>query len=269
MSCTLKELQNAEYEILCQFVDYCEKHSLNYLFDAGSVLGAVRHDGFIPWDDDIDVMMDYKSFKKFIRLMKKEPIEGLHLTWIDTEYQSPFPFAKLRKEGTYMPEKQYAGLKLHNGVWIDVFTYINRSNLPHIAMIQGELYCRYTKICWAFQRESGVNLGTEEPPDDKWYRFCHKAPGWLVAFIRKMLLFLVVLLGSEKSEYVLLTWWFTEKTRRVKKSFFEPVIKHKFEDREFNIPENYDEALTFKYGDYMTPVKDETKIHTVYDDVIL
>ena len=84
-----------------------------------------------------------------------------------------------------------------------------------------------------------------------------------------MLLFLVVLLGSEKSEYVLLTWWFTEKTRRVKKSFFEPVIKHKFEDREFNIPENYDEALTFKYGDYMTPVKDETKIHTVYDDVIL
>ena len=67
----LKELQKIEFDILCEFDEFCQKHGLKYSLAFGSLIGAARHKGFIPWDDDIDVYMMREEYEKFVELIEK------------------------------------------------------------------------------------------------------------------------------------------------------------------------------------------------------
>lgn len=267
MEDSIKELQKAEYDILCVFADFCEKHSINYILDSGTLLGAVRHGGFIPWDDDTDIMMDYKSFKKFVKLFKKNPVPGLFLTWIDTEWGAPFPYAKLRKEGTKMSETETADTGLHEGVWLDIFIYFGRSKYPHIKMIQTQLLLNFILMGKKYFDVLKEEAGDKNITHDKKYRLVSRMPKKLLIILRKFAFTLINVFSRKNSENVLITWAINDKTEHYKRIFFEPVTKHKFEGRDFNIPENYDDYLRFLYGDYMTPVKYEA--HTEVNDVTL
>ena len=76
---TFREVQLKGYEILKAVVDLCEKHNLTYFLSGGSLLGAIRHDGFIPWDNDIDIEMPVKDYRKFLRIAKDELPQNLFL----------------------------------------------------------------------------------------------------------------------------------------------------------------------------------------------
>ena len=117
----LRQLQLNELEILREFVRICEKHHLKYVLTGGTLLGAVRHGGFIPWDDDIDVAMPREDYDRFAKVCQPM-LAGKYF------YQSPetdpdyyLPYAKIRKNGTlaYEPRFQYA--QFHKGVFIDIF----------------------------------------------------------------------------------------------------------------------------------------------------
>ncbi len=69
---TLEEIKKVELQLLITFHDFCEKHKLKYVLDGGTLLGAVRHKGFIPWDDDIDVTMPFPDFLKFVKEYRSE-----------------------------------------------------------------------------------------------------------------------------------------------------------------------------------------------------
>ena len=69
---TLEEVKKVELQLLITFHDFCEKHKLKYVLDGGTLLGAVRHKGFIPWDDDIDVTMPFPDFLKFVKEYRSE-----------------------------------------------------------------------------------------------------------------------------------------------------------------------------------------------------
>ena len=115
------ELKQLELDIMKQFDAYCEKHDLRYYLYAGTLIGAVRHKGFIPWDDDIDVVMPRPDYEKLQLLLEKEPISpNIKLVNAKNYDLYPFPFLKLTDTRTsgiakYMP-KNY-----RMGVWIDVF----------------------------------------------------------------------------------------------------------------------------------------------------
>lgn len=254
MSCTLEELQKTEYEILCEFADFCEKHNLEYVLAGGTLLGAVRHNGFIPWDDDIDVYMEVHDFKKFVKLIKKNPVQGLHLSWLDTEPQSPFCFAKLRRCGTFFPSLLIETLDMHNGVWIDIFTY---SGYPknHIAQkIQSKTYLLFS-LLGSYYRSCTHDLEKEyNKKYQKAMKILSKMSTKTINRLRKILFSFYSSLGSKKSEYVVFNDWFQESTGVLPRKNYTPSCKHLFNDREFNIPINYDDLLTRQYGDYMTPV---------------
>ena len=92
---TLREIQLAELEILIEFDRICKLHNLKYSLAAGTLLGAIRHKGFIPWDDDIDVCMPRPDYEKFIELFRSSVNTAKFDMSSDRGAQAPYPFVKM------------------------------------------------------------------------------------------------------------------------------------------------------------------------------
>jgi len=117
----LRELQLVELGILREFVRLCEAHGLRYYLAYGTLLGAVRHSGFIPWDDDLDVTMPRDDYNRFTRAC----VSGLRpgFTWqtYGTSTHYPYSFGKLMKTDTVLRQAPSAHLPIQHSVHIDVF----------------------------------------------------------------------------------------------------------------------------------------------------
>ena len=268
MACELKDLQQTEYEILCKFADYCDVNNIVYGLSGGTLLGAIRHNGFIPWDDDIDVHMEIHEFRKLLRCLRKHPIPGLHLSWMDSEPDNPFDFAKLRKNGTYMPEPSsyLKNIDIHNGVWVDIFCYCGVPKNKKLAALQEKLLLYYHSLSHLVFFKNDPTI--EHPlTKTKAFSIAMKMSSKTAFRLRKLLFRLYTSMGSRHSERIVYndhTWNAKEKLPR---SFELPVCRHVFCDREFSIPQNYDAALTRQYGDYMTPVVFESHADLTHVEV--
>lgn len=116
----MRALQLCELEILDEFVRICEKYHLQYYLVGGTLLGAVRHKGFIPWDDDVDVAMPRKDYEKFARVCETELSADFFYQCPDTDPYYFLTYAKLRKKGTSVYEERFKKSKFYNGVFIDI-----------------------------------------------------------------------------------------------------------------------------------------------------
>lgn len=114
---TLREVQLAELNILRCFANFCEEHGLRYYLANGTLLGAIRHKGFIPWDDDIDVVMprkDYEKFKKLYIVNENCPYE----LW-----QDGYPFVKMMDSNIYFKPLSDTDIDEKCNLWLDIFPY--------------------------------------------------------------------------------------------------------------------------------------------------
>lgn len=117
----LRRLQMAELEILKEFVHICEEHDLRYYLVGGTLLGAVRHQGFIPWDDDIDVAMPREDYDRFAEIAPQELAPQYFYQCPDTDPYYFLTYAKVRKNGTAVYEERFKKAKFHKGIFIDIF----------------------------------------------------------------------------------------------------------------------------------------------------
>lgn len=131
----LIKIQQIELSILNEFSKICQKHNLTYFLVGGSCLGMIRHKGFIPWDDDIDLGMPRKDYQKFCEIAKAELPDDLVLQNFDTEPQCGLVFGKIRKKGTILSENYSYHINMNQGVWIDIFPYDFVSNNKWIRKI--------------------------------------------------------------------------------------------------------------------------------------
>ena len=122
MSENLKEHQSVMYEMLKEVARICRKNNITYMLFAGTMLGAVRHKGFIPWDDDLDILMLRREYEKFLKIAEKDL--NLEKYYLQKEFSPHWPmfFSKLRCNGTacierYVPKDE----DTHMGVYIDIF----------------------------------------------------------------------------------------------------------------------------------------------------
>lgn len=117
----LRRLQLAELEILDAFVRVCEKFGLRYYLVGGSLLGAVRHQGFIPWDDDIDVAMPREDYDRFADVAALELGPRYFYQCPETDPHYFLTYAKVRKNGTEVYEERFKNARFHKGIFIDIF----------------------------------------------------------------------------------------------------------------------------------------------------
>lgn len=118
------ELQLVEQEILDIFHEVCEKYRLRYSLSYGTLLGAIRHQGYIPWDDDIDIMMPRADYEKLLRIWPKAVRTGYILQNYREEPDLPNNFAKIRKDHTtFIQEEREKNCTYHKGIFIDIFPF--------------------------------------------------------------------------------------------------------------------------------------------------
>ena len=148
----LQELQQIEFEILKSFRDFCDKNGLRYYLCGGTLIGAIRHKGFIPWDDDIDVMMPRPDYMKFIELNKAGWLDNIrrldHYLLNQNALGSILRLVDTRTEVDFLEN-----LNNHEyGCWMDVYP-IDGMNCTKIGRI---LHCRLGRIISDFSNAAGT-----------------------------------------------------------------------------------------------------------------
>lgn len=118
---TLEKLQQTLLNIMIDFDAFCKEHDLQYFLIGGTLLGAVRHQGFIPWDDDLDVVMPREDYERLIDIYSKKDDTKYTLQSIETDRNYWLPFAKLRQNNTLYDDLPTRYVKSHRGIFIDIF----------------------------------------------------------------------------------------------------------------------------------------------------
>jgi lipopolysaccharide cholinephosphotransferase len=250
-----RKVQLNELNILLKFDSICKKNSIHYQLFAGTLLGAVRHKGFIPWDDDIDVCMPREEYDKFINCCTNEELgNDYFLQTNQTDKESVIQFAKLRLNGTILEMNNETSIRSHKGIWIDIFPLDN--------VEPGTKKCRkqYKKInfWYSFVTSSAFSrIKTAHSFLTKFARFLAflfvKIAG--KRNIDKKLDRLFRLFNSKKTEYLnhLTNGVLGSRTTQYlcKRSFVEESIELEFEGHFFPCPKDYDKYLTQIYGNYM------------------
>jgi len=121
----LRKLQMMELQILNEVIKLCEQNNIKYYLIGGTLLGAVRHSGFIPWDDDIDIGMLRKDYDNFNKVCDTCLAESLYIQNKEHDKRVDLPITKIRKNGTKIIEKENLNMDCHKGVFIDIFPLDN------------------------------------------------------------------------------------------------------------------------------------------------
>ncbi len=122
----LNLLQDHVYSIFVEFDRICRKHGIKYTMEGGTLMGAVKYQNFVPWDDDIDVVMVREEYEKFLAVAPKELDNRFFLQSYNNVKEFPLNYAKLCLNGTEIYDYDYSHLsKMHHGIFIDIFPIDN------------------------------------------------------------------------------------------------------------------------------------------------
>lgn len=143
----LVELHKELYEILAEIIRVCEKCDIPYFIQGGTAIGAFFEQSILPWDDDIDIGLTRNNYKRFLCEAPKELKKTYMLQWVGTDPHTPFYFAKVRKNNTMFVENDFSHLKIHHGIYIDVFPY---DKVPNNKILQKfhRLCCNFLNCCF-------------------------------------------------------------------------------------------------------------------------
>lgn len=257
---TLKEIQNEELQILKKIIKFLEENDIKYFVMYGTLLGAIRHKGFIPWDDDIDIAILRPDYEKLIKLLKDRN------NVIENEFQaigfelenSDQPFIKAVNKNIEVIDKNNCDQNL----WIDIFP------LDIVEENSNKFFERVFRL---------RNLYWFKRSEYRGYRYCENNK--IKEFVEKILKFIFKPLKFEKFVEYYIDYCKKYENKNTNfianpiwgayvnifpKKMFEETAKYQFEDIEVIGPKDYDLFLKTCYGDYMKlPPEDKRINHTI------
>ncbi len=248
----ISEIKKTSFEVLCQLHEICKENRIRYSLTGGTLIGAVRHKGFIPWDDDIDVMIPRPDYDRLIALAKESELPFRLLSEELCGESYGYAFAKACHSDTLLIEKEMRNGETELGVYVDIFPIDGVANGRKRAKIRTMVFqfLHGLKITsnWTSYHKSKLRKWYYEPFRYICYVFSRLIgrkciDRWLDRFVRKK--------GFDDSAYAgRLVGDFGSK-EIMPKRVFENIIDGEFEGRNFDIIENYHEFLNALYGDYM------------------
>lgn len=259
----LNDIQQILLGFLLEVDRICKKHNIKYFLGGGSLLGAVRHKGFIPWDDDADVMMLRKDYDRFLSVLPSELPNYLFAQTQENEKDSHFPFTKLRINNTLLSTEFTSRFpNIHNGIFLDVLAQDYTSNNAFLRKIHMKATASSRWLVLDKWRGTSVNANS---------RFSSLCANILrkifpLDFLQKVQNKLISLHKNMKNPKYL----FDSMGRNVSRGAFpaewlDEAIWVDFENAKLPIPKEYDKYLKYLYGDYMEmiPVSERHVSHDI------
>ena len=252
----LKAVQSKELSILLKFDSICKKNGLKYQLFAGTLLGAVRHKGFIPWDDDIDVCMLRKDYDAFLQYATPSELgSDFFLQTYITDPDSVVQFAKLRLNNTIFEPDNEVSLSSHKGIYIDIFP------LDNVMPDTREGLKQYKDFYRIYSIVTSTVLSRVKTSQTSWKKALRLFFYIITRIIPKRyfdnkLQKILRRFDNIDTEYVNHMTNGTGGNRMERflmpRKTFEDVIEVEFEGLMFPAPRDYDAVLKRCYGDYMT-----------------
>lgn len=240
----LTEHQALLFEMLRDFDGVCRRHNIHYQLFAGTALGAVRHSGFIPWDDDVDVILMRDEYERFFREAAPDFDPVVYYVQKDNSPHWPMQFSKLRRNGTTCIEKYHPKDKLmHQGVYIDIFPCDSLSD--HLVTRKLQFAASKAIIAKALYARG---YETDSMAKKLFMQFCRLLP-------RRPLEKFCMCRGKTAPNMMqtFLAGGRKYQKNMLPRTWLEDTVEIRFEDANFPISAHYDALLTQLYGDWHTP----------------
>ncbi|WP_026499076.1 LicD family protein [Butyrivibrio sp. WCD2001] len=253
----LKKLQAFELEMLEEVDRICKKHNINYTIIGGTLLGAVRHGGFIPWDDDADVAMLRPEYDRFCEVCQKElDQDRFYFQNMDITPGYRWGYAKIRRKGTIFLRENQEKMPYEQGIFLDVFPQDAVPDNKILRDIHSFRCFLVRKFLW-----SEIGKGSDK---SKGMRLLFTIMSLVpLKVIRKWYKGLII--NDDKTNLVrTLTFPAPKGKFGYKRYWIRDTADIKFEDKVFSGVKDYDGWLKWEFGDYMKmPPKDKQKVHPV------
>ncbi len=260
------KLKETLLDILKVTIDALEKHGIKPFLVGGSCIGAVRHGGIIPWDDDIDIGLFREDYEKAREILINELPEGYTYCDERTEKDYPYNFGKIRKDGTAFIQGGDAHLDIHQGIYMDIFPYdaIEDDDKSFTAQYNK---CRRLKQmidlkCMSYRKNRKLRPVSQLPLIFLGHLLVNKRKTQQKLH-KEMIRYNTACPASKYAITFIGNWG---KKERIEREWFSTHCEVDFSGIKAYIPAMYDEYLTHLYGDYMTPPPEDKRVS--HHDVI-
>lgn len=251
-----RKMQLLQLDMLVELDRVCRANNIKYTIFAGTLLGAVRHKGYIPWDDDADIAMLRKEYEKFKRVANQLNPEICFFQDNETDPEYRWGYGKLRRTGTKYVRVGQEHIKCKTGVFIDIFPM---DDIPQntVGQVINDVYCcALRKILWSEVGKYSDSVGIFKKT---LFKFLSKIPPEAVYKRHKRM----TNKSRNNSNNKVRTLFFPafgtlymkhpiRKRYGMPKKWFKDVAEYEFEGKKFYGPKDYDGFLKYMYGDYMT-----------------
>ena len=257
-----KELLLQTYKV---FDNFCKEHEIHFFAAGGTMIGAVRHQGFIPWDDDMDVYMKRADYDRFISL--KDQLERTDYEIIDPENVGYYcAMAKFSYRNSTIWEFQ--GIPFVFGAYIDVFVLDYEDGLYEEVAKKRFNYAKMVNCFYICSNNHPVAeiknlLFHGELKKSVWYVFQRLVLIGFYPFLRKLV---VRHLGKKRGDWLVAYTGTSGKKDIFRSEWFDDVLSCPFEDTFIDVPVGYEDFLKAMFGDYMTPppIEERSSHHSLF-----